>query len=317
MKKLLFIIFVLVGFTAFAQTTEAEEDLKKQKKDTVEGWKTGGVIGLNFSQVSLSNWSAGGENSMSINGLISLFANYKKGSSTWDNSLDLGYGIIKQGDAEFIKSDDKLAFTSKYGQKAYKNLYYAALVNLKTQMAPGYNYPNDSVKVSDFMAPGYLLGAIGMDYKPNDKLTLFVSPLTLKTTFVNNQTLANAGAFGVEPAEYDSLGNVIKEGERIRSEFGGYLRLMYKTEIAKNISFQTNLDLFSNYSENPDHIDINWENLVAFKVNKYISATITTTLIYDHDIDIQIDNNDDGIIDKIGPRTQFKEVLAIGFNYKF
>ena len=51
--------------------------------------------------------------------------------------------------------------------------------------------------------------------------------------------------------------------------------------------------------------------------HKYISATVTTHLLYDHDIDIAVDTNDDGITDKVGPRTQFKEVLGVGFSYKF
>ncbi len=300
-----------------AQTTEAEKALKTQNKDTLDGWKTGGVISVNLTQVSLTNWSAGGENSLSVNGILSLFANLKKGNSTWDNSLDLSYGLLQQGDNAIRKTDDKIDFTSKYGQKAFKNWYYAGLVNFKSQMTAGYNYPDDSTEISTFLAPAYVLGAIGMDYKPSEVFTLFISPLTMKMTIVNDQTLANAGAFGVDPAVYDDSGALVNPGLTTRSEYGGYLRALFKKDIMKNVNLQSKLELFTNYSEEPTHIDVNWEVLIAMKVNKFISATISTQLLYDHDIDIAVDNNNDGIIDAVGPRTQFKEVLGIGLSYKF
>jgi len=184
-------------------------------------------------------------------------------------------------------------------------------------MTAGYNYPNDTTEISNFLAPGYLLGAIGMDYKPSDVFTLFVSPLTMKMTIVNDQDLADFGAFGVDPAEYNDFGVLTKNGSTTRAEFGGYLRALIKKDIMKNIKLQSKLELFSNYSEEPTHIDVNWEVLLAFKVNKYISATISTQLLYDHDIDIAVDTNGDDVPDKVGPRTQFKEVLGIGLNYKF
>jgi len=318
MKKILVVIISLLVVEHFyAQTTEAEPELIKQSADSLDGWKTGGVISINLTQVRLTNWAAGGENSVSVNGLLSLFANLKKGKSTWDNSLDLAYGILQQGDANIRKTDDKIDFTSKYGRKASKSWYYAGLVNFKSQMTAGYNYPDDSTEISNFMAPAYVLGAIGMDYKPNTNLTVFISPLTMKMTLVNIQTLADAGAYGVDPAVYDDFGTMTEKGKTSRSEYGGYLRAIYKKDIMKNINLQNKLELFSNYTEEPTHIDVNWEVLIALKVNKFISATIATQLIYDHDIDIAVDRNNDGVVDGVGPRTQFKEVIGVGLNYKF
>ncbi len=308
---------VLCIFQINAQTTAVETSLLKQNKDSLDGWKIGGVFSANFSQVSLTNWSAGGESSIALNTLLNAFVNYKKGNATWGNSLDLAYGMLKSGKDFVKKTDDKIDFTSKYGQKAYKNLYYAGLINLKSQFTKGYNYPNDSIKISNFLAPAYVLGAIGMNYGLSDKFTLFISPFTMRTTIVNDQNLADIGAFGVDAAQYDALGNLIKHGKRIRSEYGGYLRLIYRGKLMKNINIQNKLELFSNYIDNPSNIDVNWEVLIAMKVNKYISATISTQLIYDDNIDIMVDNNNDGLIDAIGPRVQFKEVIGVGLSYKF
>jgi hypothetical protein len=311
--KLILSALTILGIinTTIGQVTEAENKLKEQNKDTIKGWKTGGVLSLNVAQTSLTNWAAGGQNSLAINGIFSVFANYKKNKNVWDNSLDVGYGMLKQGeDADFMKTDDKIDFLSKYGREAFKDFYYAALVNFKTQMQPGYNYPNDTDKISNLFAPAYLLTAIGMDYKPNSYFSAFVAPLTSKITIVNDTKLSQSKAFGVD------------SGKTVKSEVGGYIRVIYSKndftyELLKNVSFTTKIDLFSNYIENPQNVDVNWETLISLKVNKYITVNFNTQLIYDDNTKIAIDKNKDGVIESNGPRVQFKEILGIGFSYNF
>lgn len=290
-----------------AQVTEAESKLKTLVTDTVSGWKTGGITNVNFSQTALINWAAGGENSYAVNGLLSLFANYKSGENAWDNSLDMGYGLLNQGKVGFRKTDDKFDFLSKYGRKAFKNFYYTALVNFKTQFAPGYNYGTTNVKISNLFAPAYLLAAVGLNYQPNKNFNAFVAPFTGKMTIVTDEDLSNAGAFGVE------------KGKNTRSEFGGYARMIYtrndfKGELLKNLSLTSKIDLFSNYLKNPQYVDVSWESIIAMKVNKYISVSLNTHLLYDYDMKI-VDTDDDGTPDKT--KLQFKEILGVGFVYKF
>lgn len=228
----------------------------------------------------------------------------------WDNSLDVGYGRLWQGTGDAAlnkKTDDKIDLLSKYGQLAFKNVYYAGLVNFKTQMDEGFNYPNDSVIISKVFAPAYITAAVGLDYKPNAYFSAFVAPFTGKITIVNDKTLSDSGAFGVD------------RGKTSKSEFGGYVRLIYsrnnfKNEVLKNIAFTTKVDLFSNYLKNPDCIDVSWETQIALKVNKYISVNLNTHLLYDDDIKKEVIENN---ISKKVPKIQFKEILGVGFSYKF
>ena len=314
MKKGMFLI--CIAFCLMLVSAKAEDSTKV---DSIKVWKKGGIAGLNFAQTSLTNWQGGGENAIAGNALLSLFSNYKKGLSTWENTLDLAYGKIQTGKAALRKNDDKIDLNSKYGYSFSKNWNYSALFNFKSQFDDGYAYPNDSVVISHFLAPAYTLLAIGLDYKTtNNNFSLFISPLTGKTTIVNDQRLADAGAYGVEKATYDPTSlALIKGGNKIRNEFGGYLRMTYKKEVMKNVTFQTKLELFSNYINNPQNMDVNWENIVSLKVNKFITASITTNLIYDDDVTIKVDHGDDGVIDAVGPRVQYKQVLAVGFSYKF
>ncbi len=303
-----FFFLLLIGCSAHinAQVTEAEKNLKTLVTDTVAGWRTGGVTTINLAQTALVNWAAGGENSYAINGLFSIFANYKSGKNVWDNSLDVGYGLLNQGDVGLRKTDDKIDFLSKYGRKAFTDFYYTALVNFKTQFTPGYNYGTTNVKISNLLAPAYLLAAVGLNYQPNKYFNAFIAPFTGKMTIVNDDDLSAAGAYGVDP------------GKKTRQEFGGYARMIYSRndfagEFMKNVSLTSKIDLFSNYLKDPQNIDVSWENLIALKVNKYISVSINTHLLFD--ADVKVDTNGDGTADQA--KVQFKEILGVGFSYKF
>lgn len=312
-RKFFAIILLFTGFSILAsgQVTDAEKKLRTQSADTIQGWKKGGVFSINLAQTSLTNWSAGGQNSFAVNGLLSTFANYKRDKTEWGNSLDIGYGLLNQGNTGYRKTDDKFDFLSKYGYEAFKNFYYAVLFNFKTQMAPGYIYDDANstkTRISNLLAPAYVLLAVGLDYKPTSHFSAFISPATGRLTIVNDKELSDAGAFGVKP------------GQRSLTEFGGYLRVIYtkndfKSEFLKNVTFTTKTDFFSNYLKNPQNIVVNWETLIAFKVNKFISASINTQLVYDDKIKVPVTRN--GIDTEIGSLIQFKEILGVGFSYNF
>lgn len=269
-----------------------------QKADTTKAWTRGAKASLSFTQVSLTNWAAGGENSFGGNSFLNLFANLKQGKTTWDNSLDMAYGLIKLGDAKIRKSDDKIDLVSKLGHNViHKNLFLSANLSFKTQFTEGFNYPNDSVIISNFLSPAYLMLGLGLDYKPYKFLSISFLPLTGRLTIVNDKVLSDAGAYGVDP------------GKKTRPEFGAAFKATIDKDIATNVSLKSKLELFSNYIDRPQNIDLNWEALMILKVNKYISTHIGFHTIYDHDIQI---TDKDG---NTGPRTQFKQTFGVGLTY--
>ncbi|PJJ54522.1 DUF3078 domain-containing protein [Hymenobacter chitinivorans] len=313
-RLLLLLMFSGISLVAQAQTSESSA----AAPDTVQGWKRGGVGTLNFSQVSLSNWAPGGQSSLSLLAIGNAFLHYRRGQNTFDTSLDVVYGSLKAGKAKIRKSDDRLEFNAKYGRQFTKVLYYAAQANVKTQLTPTYAVDKPDSLLSRFFAPAFILASLGIDYKPNDQLSVFLSPVTGKFTVVADQTLADAGAFGVDAAARDAAGRPIRgTGQQFRQELGAYLNVKYRRPIWENITFQSKLDLFSNYLHNPSNVDVNWENLISFKVNKFISSSITTTLVYDDDVLVPVDRNEDGTPDSRGRRIQFKETLGIGLTYRF
>jgi hypothetical protein len=162
--------------------------------------------------------------------------------------------------------------------------------------------------------------AIGMDYKPNKNFSLFVSPITLRTTIVADQKLADKGAYGVDSAHTAADGvTILSHGKMLRNEMGAYLNAKYMKEIMTNVTFITKLDLFSNYEENPQNVDVNWEVLISLKVNKFITTSISTQLIYDDNTPIGIykGTGSNRTLAGTGPRTQFKQAFGVGFAWKF
>jgi len=297
LKSVLFAILLLSALTSRAQSVN----------DTI--WKKGLFFSATFNQVSFTNWAAGGENSLALSGFLNSYANYKKDNVVWDNNIDLSYGINQVGDEGLKKNEDRIEYTSKLGYAVHnsKKWYYTGLVNLKTQFANGYDYTNENPAIiSKFAAPAFTVFSIGIDYKPSDKLSVCISPISNKNTLVLDQDLSNVGAYGVTP------------GEKLRSEMGAYLNLRYKQDIIENVTLSSQLDLFSNYLEDPQNVDVNFNLMLVMKVNKYITANFSTQFIYDDNTPITVYEGS-GASKKIvgvGPRLQSKQVFGVGLGYK-
>ncbi len=276
-----------------------------QDADTTKIWKIGLQSSITFSQVSLSNWAGGGDNSAALNSFLNVFANRKKNRSTWENNLNIAYGLTKIGNESIRKSDDKIEMSSKYGYQLSEGsdkLSFSSSTIFRSQFANGFNFPNDSIRISKFLAPGYLLLSTGVDYKPVPSLSIFLSPATGKLTIVADDDLAAIGAFGVDP------------GENSRLEFGSFIKVIFTKEIITNVNFESKLDFFSNYSENPGDIDVNWETALVMKINNFMSANFITHLIYDKDVQFDVNEND--VVVDTEDRVQFKQIFGIGLTFK-
>lgn len=307
MKYILFSLFSSFTFLIFSQDSTAVDSIPKN-------WNLKSIYSLNGTQTSFVNWNSGGRNNISLLGSISASAYYEKKQMKWSNDLSVALGglqyIEKEVEGGMQKTDDRIDISSILGHKVKEHYYLSIIGGFKTQMIEGFSYPNDSIRVSTFLAPGYINGALGLDYIKSGNFSVFTSPVAMKLTLVKDKTLANEGAFGVEKASYDGVGNLIKAGKHLRAEFGAYIKIKYMQTIAKNIDIQSKLELFSNYLDDPQNIDINADILFNFKVNSWFSASLQCTLIYDDDVDVR------DIKGNIGPRTQFKSVLGLGISYK-
>ncbi|PUZ27763.1 Protein of unknown function [Chitinophaga costaii] len=282
----------------------ATANIKKDPKDTIPKiWKKGMLINVNINQGSLTNWAAGGDKfSLSLSSLLNAYAFYKKGKHAWDNVADLGFGLTNTTTLGTRKADDHIDLTSKYGYDMGKHWYASLLANVRTQFSSGYLYTDSSSTLtSKFFAPANLLLSPGFDYKPTDKFSLFISPVTGRWIVVLDDSLSAQGAYGVDP------------GKHIKSQFGAYLTVNWIADISKDINFKTRLDLFSDYLEKPQNVYMFWTNMLTLKVNKYIAASVNVDMIYDDKARV-FANPKTGTL---GPRLQVKEVIGVGFSTTF
>lgn len=311
-KTLLLLAVAAISITGYSQDTASAP------ADTiVPNWTIEGGVGLMLNHVGLYNWQGGGEPSFAASLLYKGTFNYKKDKWSWENYADLAYGLIRQGKQDLTKSDDRWEIGTKAGHQINEKWDLNGFATLRSQFNEGFDPDDINIKISDLMAPGYLLTGIGANFKHSDWLNINVSPVTGKFTFVMNDSLANeeiinADGEGTGKGKY---GN--DAGSKTRTELGAYAKITIKKEIFENMTLSTQADFFTDYLNSFGAIDVNWNLALAMKVNKYISATITTNLIYDEDIAIVLERNNAGEATRVGPAVQFKETVGVGLTYTY
>ena len=298
MKKLVVIIAFLSAITvANAQQTDKEIVEKAAKaaariNDTINtGWKKFGTISFLFNQAAFNNeWSGGGVSSYAGNLNLNYDFNYKKNDWVWDNKIFAGYGLSKIKNApRATKTDDRLEFTSLVGKKAGGNWYYSAFLNFRTQFDSGFDAVSGT-RTSHFFSPAYLQFGPGMLWKKSDNLKVNFAPATSRLILVDPQFTQFGSSFGV------------LQGDTSRFEFGAAVNAYYKVNVMENISVENILNLYSNYLDNPQNVDVDYQMNLVMKVNKFISANLSLQTIYD-----------DNTIAKV----QVREVFGLGVTYGF
>lgn len=294
-KAFITTLLAMSVLSIYAQDKEKEED------PFPEAWKLKGITGINASQTSLSNWSAGGENSMAGTAYLNGSLNKKTGNWLWSNALSLEYGLTNTKSLGTQKTSDKINFSTQLGYSTNDKWYYTILGDFQSQFYKGYNYSNkDAHYISKFMAPGYSNISAGMSYRPNNRYSAYLSPVAGKFTFVNDDYLSDLGAFGVD------------KGDKFRAELGMYAKLRAELPLMENVNMISTADFFTAYDSSFGNIDVNWDLLISMKINKYLNASINTTLKYDDDTKVL---KADGTTS--GAKVQFKETIGVGIAYNF
>ena len=308
MKKIIFILTIAgLGCQASAQVNE-KELLEKSAKaaekavDTTKlGWKKGGNFSFLFNQSAFNNeWLGGGTSNIAGNMGLNYDFNYNTDRLVWDNKLIVAYGLTKLKDQRVTKSDDRIEFTSLYGKKAGQGYwFYSAFLNFRTQMDSGFSVADVTTgattekvytKISHFFSPAYLQIGPGMLWKRSDNLKVNIAPATSRLIYVDSQFTVAGSAFGVE------------QGKTSRFEFGAALNAYYKLKLMDNITMENILNLYSNYLDKPQNVDVDYQMNLVMNVNKYISANIAFQAIYD---------------DNAIKAVQIREVFGLGLNYAF
>ncbi len=283
MKKIILLFALSIQFQSlYAQETPIENA-------ETTAWTRSGTFTFLLNQSAFENWVAGGVSSISGTVGINYDVNYLRGNWSWDNKIIASFGITKIEGQDIKKTDDRLEWNSVLGKKASGYWYYSGFINFKTQFTD--DLDSDTEGPTKFLSPGYLQIGPGMLWKKSDELKVNIAPATSKLIIVDKGlTLPDAAYFGVE------------EGKSTRFEFGTSIGAYYKFDLMKNVSMENILNLYSNYLEDPQNIDIDYTMNLVMNINKYISTTLAYQTIYD-------DNAFQGL--------QTRQVFGLGVNYNF
>jgi len=274
--------------------------------DVITPWSLGGFGTFGFSQTYLNNWKAGGNSAFALLLVLKSYANYSNDIIRWENSGEFRNGWIRQGGNlnQVQKNDDKLELISRLGISAFKKWFYSTEIDFQTQFFNGYNYPDKSKLVSAYLSPAKTMFKLGLDYKPNPKFSLFLSPFTLKMVYVRDTAQVDQTTYGISHSSQSYW------------EPGLNADVKYRIEISPQITYETKYKMFMNYKEPFRKFDINWENTLVAQLNDRINLTFMLNMMYDDNITFPTGRMDAKGVEIFKPKLQTKELTTIGFSYK-
>lgn len=255
--------------------------------DTITPWKKSFKAGLNLNQASFSsNWKAGGVNSIGFNTFLNYRANYKKDVHSWDNEIDMQYGMVNNAGQGYRKTLDRAYLDTKYGHALSKKWDVFVALNFLSQFAKGYKYEKDangveqSALISDLLAPAFITSSWGLEYHPVDYFKVRFAPFAPRLTVVRQNDGRYNAVDSIKPYG-------VEVGKDTRFEWLAFQMLAeFNKDIAKNLNLKFRYVMFANYEtlelKTIDHrLDL---NLVA-KVNQFINVSVGGILLYDYDQD--------------------------------
>ena len=296
MKRLSLLIIFFCTLVSYAQNSK--------DADSTKTWTNKGKFSLLISQTAFnSEWLGGGTSNYAGNVVINYDLNYKKNKIEWDTKFLIDYGITKNDNQEFTrKTNDRFEINSIIGKRLKDTKWYVTgNLNFRTQMADGYIFGEDEngneirTLQTEILSPAYMNFGLGFQWKKNDQLKVNIAPLSGRLILANDK-------FTTTPGYQDGDFFGLDEGKSVREEFGASLNGQAEFNLMKNVSVENILNLYSNYLEDPQNVDIDYTLNLLLKVNKYISTNFTFQAIYD-------DNAIRGF--------QIREVLGAGLTYEF
>lgn len=308
MKKLFLIAMLIAAPLALMAQDEKEEDA------IPNGWKTEGNISLLFNQAAFNHeWTGGGTSNFAGNLKVNYDFNYRKDKLSWDNRFLMDYGLSKnRGDKYTRKTNDRLELNSILGKQIKEsNWYYSFFLNLKTQFGKGYTFDDDldqhdpgyRTEKTHFFSPATLQLGPGLLWKKNDNLYVNIAPASAKYIFVDKDfTTVDESNQAALDAYNDDKYFGVDANKSGRFEFGTAISGYAKFNLMDNITAENILNLYVDYLDKPQNIDVDYTLNIMMKVNEFISTNSTFQAIYD-------DNAVQGF--------QIRESLGVGVTYSF
>ena len=295
MKKI-FLILIVIPLISKSQVDDKNDSLMLESK-----WKKNGKFTFLGNQSSYSNWTAGGQTSLSGTIKIDYDFYYENNGWNWDTKIHTAYGLNSIRGSKFVKkTDDRIEINSLLGKKFTNNLIgnwsYSSFLNFKTQWTKGFRYSSSNgeeikTELSRFLSPAYIQIGVGLYWRKTKDLWVNFAPGTGRLILVHKDFTRNL--------EDGKTFFGVKRGKNSRFELGASISSYYKVELLENVEMENKLNLYSDYLENPGNIDLDYTITTIMKINKYLTTNLIFQFIYD---------------DNSVQRLQVREVMGIGLS---
>ncbi len=294
-RLLIACVFLLMGFPSFAQVV---------KIDSTTNWRKSLKAGLNINQSAFSgNWKGGGVNSFGFNTLFNFKANYKKDKVSWDNEIDLLYGMVNNQGQGVRKTMDRFFIDTKYGHALSSTWDAFVGVTLLSQFAKGYKYVKDANGVeqgqliSDSFSPVFITMTLGAEWKPVSYFKMRFSPIAPRVTLLRNNDGRYAAVDPVAP-----YGVTLGQADRFEW-YAFQMTADIDKDIAKNVNLKARYMLFANYKTlEINKVDHRLDLSITAKVGRFFNVNLGSIFLYDYDQDAS---------------PQYSQALSFGVLYTF
>ncbi|MCH7827269.1 MAG: DUF3078 domain-containing protein [Bacteroidetes bacterium] len=274
------ITILLIFFLAFTISAQKKDPTKLNK------WIPFAVAGFNISQLALSNWSQGGETSLTWTIAGDFSYNYVGDGINIKNNLKLAYGRTKLGSEDFKTNDNDIYLESVISKKIDWPIDPYFSNTIRTSITIGYDYSNTpKIEIVNFFDPGYVTQSIGFYYEPNKEFNTRLG-IAVEEVFTRKNTKYT-----------DDKSTPKIESTNIDTGIESVTSL--EKTIAENILLKSKLRLFSRFNS-LDVWDLRWDNTIVAKINSFLNVNFTFLLVYQEDQSL---------------KTQIKQGLQLGFIY--
>jgi hypothetical protein len=267
-----------------------QEQIKSQlkRRDSNKVWFGEGRFTFLLNQSSYSNWISGGEDAVAANFVVNYDFNYRKNNWKWDNKIITSYGASYLEEQGYRKTDDRFEYNSVLAYNKGKSWYYSFFSNFITQFTRGFDYSAEPQElVSTILSPAYWSFGPGILWRKSENYRINIAPATSRYTFVSRRF---SGQYGVA------------EGRTSVYGLGFNLSSFVKFKLLKNLTMENIIQLYSDYLDTPQNIDVNYQINFFLTFNKRFSMNTTFHVIID-----------DNAVNKV----QFRQLFGLGFNYTF
>lgn len=261
-------------------------------------WTNKAAAQLQFTQNYISgNWYQGGNSNLAVLGVLnasSVYDNHDK--VQWENTAEwrLGFNSVAGDTLRTLNtSDDVLKINSKFGYKAGGNFYYSTSLDFSTPFFRSYKAVNSPSLKATFLTPVRMNLNVGLDMKYKKLLSVMLSPLSYKYIFINetDPSVINPNLFGIET------------GKNHLGELGSQLKAQLSWAATREIQVDSKFSFYTNYSK----VEIDWEIVGNFTVNRFLSTRILLNPRYDNTVILSGGEK---------AKIQFKELLSFGLSYR-